>query len=95
MRSTDQLILEVPRTKYELWGGRAFAVFVTKIWKMISPEMPIMTDPALFKPKLKTYLFKMVFNTKKCRDILHLFYVFFCFLYVCFIPVNFIVLIAM
>ena len=50
LRSTNQLLLEVPRSKYKHWGDRA--------------EMRLISDLGLFKSRLKTYLCQMAFNTR-------------------------------
>ena len=53
LRSSGQLFLEVPRSRYKLWGIRAFA----------PPDIRIITDLVLLKSKLKTFLFRLAFNT--------------------------------
>ncbi len=63
LRSSNQGLLEVPRSNYKHWGDRAFSVAAPKLWNKLPPEMRTITDLGLFKPKLKTFLFKMAFNT--------------------------------
>ncbi len=61
--SSNQLMLEVLRSRCKLWGDRAFAVAAPKLWNKLPSDIHTITDPALFKSKLKTYLFRMAFNT--------------------------------
>ena len=38
LRSTNQLLLEVSRSKYKHWGDRAFSVAAPKLWNKLPPE---------------------------------------------------------
>uniref|UniRef100_A0A8C1UC21 Reverse transcriptase domain-containing protein n=1 Tax=Cyprinus carpio TaxID=7962 RepID=A0A8C1UC21_CYPCA len=62
LRSTNQLLLEVPRTRYRLWGDRAFSVAGPSLWNKLPADIRTITDLGLFKAKLKTYLFRLAFN---------------------------------
>ncbi len=64
LRSTDQLFLNVPKTKRKLRGDRgAFAVSAPKLWN----DLPLIIRQAsslpLFQSSLKTYLFYLAFDT--------------------------------
>ncbi|KAG5268003.1 hypothetical protein AALO_G00228360 [Alosa alosa] len=62
LRSSNQLVLEVPRSRYKRWGEQAFAVLAPKLWNKLPPDIRTITDIGLFKSKLKTHLFRMAFN---------------------------------
>ena len=64
LRSSNQLVLEVPRSRYKRWGDQAFAVAAPRLWNKLPPDIRTTTDVALFRSKLKTYLFRMAFNTQ-------------------------------
>ena len=38
LRSTNQLLLEVPRSKYKHWGDRAFSVAAPRLWNKLPPR---------------------------------------------------------
>uniref|UniRef100_A0A3B3S2Z9 Reverse transcriptase domain-containing protein n=1 Tax=Paramormyrops kingsleyae TaxID=1676925 RepID=A0A3B3S2Z9_9TELE len=63
LRSANQNLLVVPRSRSKQWGDRSFAVAGPKLWNTIPPELRKITDLPLFKAQLKTHLFKMAFNT--------------------------------
>jgi len=56
-------MLEVPMSKLQHWGDRAFSVSGHKLWNKLPSEMRIVTDLGLFESRLKTHLFKVVFST--------------------------------
>uniref|UniRef100_A0A8C1S4M0 Reverse transcriptase domain-containing protein n=1 Tax=Cyprinus carpio TaxID=7962 RepID=A0A8C1S4M0_CYPCA len=62
--SSDQRTLQVPKSKHKQWGDRAFAVAGPKLWNKLPPDMRTETDVVLFQAKLKTYLFKLPFDTQ-------------------------------
>lgn len=64
LRSTNELLLEVPRTRYKHWGDRAFSVAGPRLWNKLPPDMRTITDFGLFKSRLKTYLFRLAFNNQ-------------------------------
>ena len=39
LRSTNQLLMEVPRSKYKHWGDRAFSVAAPRLWNKLPAEM--------------------------------------------------------
>lgn len=63
LRSSNQLVLEVPRSKYKRWGDQAFAVAAPRLWNKLPPDIRTTADETLFRSKLKTHLFRMAFNT--------------------------------
>jgi len=62
LRSSNQRLLTVPRTKLKTRGDRAFAVAGPKLWNSL--PVPIRTASSLheFKTKLKTYCFSLAYN---------------------------------
>ncbi len=52
LRSSNQLLLEVPRSKYKYWGERAFSVAAPRFWNKLPAEMRLISDLGLFKPRL-------------------------------------------
>lgn len=70
LRSTNQLLLEVPRARLKHWGDRAFSVAGPRLWNKLPPDMRALTDFGLFKSRLKTYLFRLAFNSQWCSDTL-------------------------
>ena len=58
------LLLEVPRSKYKHWGDRAFSVAAPRLSHKLPTSMHLISDLGLFKSRLKTYLFRMAFNTQ-------------------------------
>lgn len=62
LRSSNQLLLEVPRTKSKHWGDRSFSVAGPRLWNKLPPDMRTITDLGLFKSRLKTHLFRLAFN---------------------------------
>ena len=44
LRSTNQLLLEVPRSKCKHWGDRAFSVAIPRLWNMLPAEMRFISD---------------------------------------------------
>ena len=64
LRSSNKLLLEVPRSRLKHWGDRAFSVAAPRLWNKLPTEMRFTSDLDLFKSKLKTYLFRLAFNTQ-------------------------------
>jgi len=64
LRSSNQLVLEVPRSRYKRWGDQAFAVAAPRLWNKLPPDIRTITDETTFRSKLKTHLFRMAFNTQ-------------------------------
>ncbi len=63
LRSSGQLLLEVPRTRLKQWGDRSFAVAAPRLWNSLPPDIRTTTDLSLFKSKLKTHFFRLAFNS--------------------------------
>jgi len=61
LRSTNQLLLVVPRTRYSRWGDRAFSVAGPRLWNKLPADLRTITELGPFKAKLKTYLFRLAF----------------------------------
>ena len=62
LRSSGQVLLEVPRSKLKQWGDRSFAVAAPRLWNKLPPDIRTTTDLSLFKSKLKTHFFILAFN---------------------------------
>ena len=63
LRSTDQLLLKIPRTNKVSFGGRAFSVFGPKHWKTLPNLIKKSLTVDNFKKQLKTHLFSAHFNS--------------------------------
>lgn len=63
LRSSGQLLLEVPSSRYKQWGDRSFAVAAPRLWNRLPPDIRTITDLSLFKSKLKTHFFRLAFNS--------------------------------
>ncbi len=48
LRSTNTILLEVPRSRYKHWGDRAFSVAGPRLWNKLPPDMRTITDLGLF-----------------------------------------------
>ncbi|KAF7646044.1 hypothetical protein LDENG_00194380, partial [Lucifuga dentata] len=64
IRSADQMLLVVLRSRFKLKGARAFVVAAPKLWNSL--PLHIRTAPSLitFKSWLKTYLFSLAFSNQ-------------------------------
>ncbi len=63
LRSADQLLLNVPKTKCKLRGERAFAVAAPKLWNDLPLPIRQASSLSLFQSSLKTYIFSLAFDT--------------------------------
>ena len=63
LRSSGQLLLEVPRSRLKQRGDRSFAVTAPRLWNKLPPDIRTITDLSLFKSKLKTHFFSLAFNS--------------------------------
>lgn len=61
LRSADQLLLEVPRSRLKTRGDRAFAVAVPKLWNCLPLHIRAAESVGSFKSLLKTHLFSACF----------------------------------
>ncbi len=62
LRSTNQLLLEVPRSRYKHWGDLAFPITGPRLWNKLPPDMLTITDLGVFKTTLKTNLLNVVIS---------------------------------
>ena len=58
LRSVDQGLLTVPKSNQRTYGDRAFSVAAPKLWNPLPLDIRNSGSIALFKCKLKTFLFK-------------------------------------
>ena len=63
LRSSEQHLLVVPRSRCKKWGDRAFAVAGPKLWNALPLELRSIMDLPLFKARLKHHLFRSAFDT--------------------------------
>ncbi len=61
-RSSNQLLLNVPRTKCVTFGDRAFSVYAPKLWNTVPYSIRSCHELDEFKSKVKTYLFQRYFS---------------------------------
>ncbi len=73
LRSSNQRLLFIPKTRRKCRGDRAFATAAPRLWNDLPLFIRMASSVAIFKSKLKTYLFDKTFILMK-----H--YVFLCFL---------------
>ena len=62
LRSADQLLLEVPRTRQKTRGDRAFAVAAPRLWNCLPLHIRAAQSLNDFKSHLKTHLFSLAFD---------------------------------
>ena len=62
LRSSDKLLLVVPKSNLVSCGDRAFSVAGPKLWNNLPNELRCLKTVDSFKSKLKTYMFKLAFN---------------------------------
>ncbi len=94
LRSSNQKLLLVPRSRLEKKGDRAFAIAGPKLWNSLPVSIRIIATDSLFKTRLKAYLFERVFNVWANRSLLfQIIICLFCFykLYVFLFLLNYIV----
>ena len=60
LRSTSTSTLAVPSSRLKTYGDRAFSVSAPKLWNALPSDIRDETSLALFKQKLKTYLFNTI-----------------------------------
>ncbi len=58
LRSTNALLLSVPKTRLKLNGDRAFSVAAPQLWNNLPLYLRSATSLRVFKSSVKTYLFK-------------------------------------
>ena len=62
LRSTDQKLLAVPKSRRKTYGDRAFSVAAPKLWIELPLDLRSLDTINLFKKHLKTDLFKKAYN---------------------------------
>ena len=62
LRSADQLLLNVPRTKSKLRGGRCFSVAAPTLWNNLPLHIRQAATLSAFKSLLKTHLFSLAYQ---------------------------------
>ena len=62
LRSTDQKLLAVPKSKLITYRDRAFPVAAPKLWNELPLDLRSVDSINLFKKHLKTDLFKKAYN---------------------------------
>ena len=62
LRSSSQHLLATPKARLKTYGERAFAVAAPRLWISIPLELRSSSSIDIFKPHLKTYLFKQAFK---------------------------------
>ena len=60
--SRDHLRLEEPNFNMKTYGQRAFSVAAPRLWNKLPFEIRACSDVNLYKSKLKTFLFKNVYD---------------------------------
>ena len=63
LRSIDSLVLEVPRTRCNTFGSRAFALCGPTWWNQLPFELKSAESIPVFKKQLKTHLFSFAFDS--------------------------------
>ena len=61
LRSSSQHLLATPKARLKTYGERAIAVAAPRLWNSIPLELRSSSSIDMFKPHLKTYLFKQAF----------------------------------
>ena len=62
LRSSSDLLLNRVNCNMQSYGHRSFSVAAPKLWNNIPTNIRSSTSLSIFKTKLKTYLFKSIFN---------------------------------
>ena len=80
LRSTNQLLLEAPMSKYKHWGDQAFSVAGPRLWNKLPAEMCLISDLGLFISRLipSSMMTLLSYLIRFCCILLllHLFYCF-------------------
>lgn len=62
LRSADQQLLEIPRSKRKLKGDRAFSIAAPRLWNDLPLNVREASSLAIFKSRLKTYFYSIAFD---------------------------------
>ena len=62
LRSSDQLLLNVPPVKTKTYGDRCFSVYSSRLWNTLPLRVKQSETLGIFKSQLKTYLFGNIYT---------------------------------
>ena len=62
LRSANQLLLEIPRTRRKLRGDRTFSVAAPTVWNKLPLHIRQAPSLSIFKTRLKTHFYSLAFN---------------------------------
>lgn len=62
LRSSNQGLLVVPKTRLATYGQRSFAYAAATEWNLLPTDLKTATSVESFKSKLKTHLFKLCYD---------------------------------
>ena len=62
LRSSNELLLNVPRFKNKTLGARTFACAAASLWNSLPLEIRAIENIDSFKSSLKTHLFKLAYD---------------------------------
>ena len=63
LRSSDKLLLNVPKINTVTYGQRAFSYVAVTLWNSIPDNIRNSVTVEIFKTRLKTFLFKEAYNS--------------------------------
>ncbi len=102
LRSSNQRLLFIPKTRRKCRGDHAFATTAPRLWNDFPLFIRMASSVAIFKSKLKTYLFDKAFypgwSTMLLCFLLHVMMIllhvkmYFCFIFICFVLLLFLVI---
>lgn len=61
LRSSNKILLQVPRSRLKLKGDRAFAVAAPRLWNQLPPDITSASSLSIFKSRLKTHFYSIAF----------------------------------
>jgi len=61
LRSSDKLLLDMPKTRLKTVGDKSFSVYAPKVWNKLPFDIKSSHSVDSFKVKLKTHLFKSIY----------------------------------
>ena len=73
LRSTNQNLLTVPKSRLSTYGDRAFSVIAPALWNPLPSNIKSSETVFRFKSSLKTYLFKDAYSKWLFNDFISLF----------------------
>uniref|UniRef100_A0A669CTZ7 Reverse transcriptase domain-containing protein n=1 Tax=Oreochromis niloticus TaxID=8128 RepID=A0A669CTZ7_ORENI len=63
LRSAEQLLLSVPKSRLKLRGDRAFSIVAPKLWNNLPLHIRRSTSVLVFKSRLKTHFYSLAFDS--------------------------------